>query len=317
MSLKTQLLALTICAVGLALSGLPAAAQEFKAAIILPGPITDQGWNQAGYDGIKAAESAASVSVAFSEQVAQPDHAEVIADYARRGYNLIFAHGGEFEAAVFRVAKKFPDVMFAITNGDKAGDNVAMIEHDFNQFGYALGYLGGKMSKSGKGGYLCGEKIKICTDFETSFQAGFGAARPGGEVFVTYTNDWSDVAKAKQAASLQISQGADVLLPILDAGVLGVMQAAKEKRAWAFGIYADFYQDYPEVTLQSALMDISAAIVEFTKLAKAGKAEGKVYRYGFGSGAASFGTYHPDIPDAVRQEVESVIADIESGAITP
>jgi ABC-type polysaccharide/polyol phosphate transport system ATPase subunit len=102
-----------------------------------------------------------------------------------------------------------------------------------------------------------------------------------------------------------------------DAGVLGVMQAAREKNVWAFGIYADFYQDYPDVALQSALMDISAAIVEFTKLAKAGKAEGKVYRYGFGSGAASFGTYHPDIPDAVREEVESVIADIESGKIIP
>jgi basic membrane protein A len=302
---------------GITLMAAPALADEFKVAIALPGPITDNGWNQTGYEGIMAAEKNLGVTASYSEQVAQPDHAEVLADYARRGYKLIFAHGGEFESAVFRVAQRFPDVTFAVTNGDKAGGNVAMIEHDFRQFGYLLGYLGGKMTKSGTAGYLCGEKIKICTDFEDSFIMGFSAAYPDGKVLVTYTNDWQDVAKAKQAAVLQASQGADVILPILDNGVLGVFQAAKEKGAWAFGIYADFYQDFPDVTLQSALMDISSAIVEFAKTTKQGGAEGKVYSYDLGSGAAGLGTYHPNVPQNVRDEVAKIMADLESGKIRP
>ena len=295
----------------------PVLAEDYKIAIVTPGPISDNGWNQAGYEGIKAAEKKLGVKSAYSEQVPQPEHMEVISDYARRGYNLIFAHGGEMESAVFRIAKKFPNVTFAITNGDKSGGNVAMIEHNFNQFGYVLGYLGGKMTKTGKAGYICGEKIKVCTDFESSFPKGFKAARPDGEVFVTYTNEWSNIAKAKQAALLQISQGADILFPVLDQGVIGAFRAAEEKSVWAFGMYYDVIQDYPDVTLQSAILDISKAIVIFTELAMNGKAEGKVYRYGIGSGAARLGTFHPKIPADVRNEVEQIMADLQAGKIQP
>ena len=48
-----------------------------------------------------------------------------------------------------------------------------------------------------------------------------------------------------------------------------------------------------------------------------GKAEGKVYSYGIGSGAASLGTYHPKVPADVRKEVEQVMADLQAGKIQP
>ncbi len=51
----------------------PAMADAFKVAIVMPGNITDQSWNQAGYEGLMNAKKELGIEVAFSEKVAQPD----------------------------------------------------------------------------------------------------------------------------------------------------------------------------------------------------------------------------------------------------
>ena len=79
--------------------------EEFKAAMLIPGVITDKSASQSGYEGMVLAEKELGIEIAYSEKVAQPDQAEALADYARRGYNLVIGHGGEFQDAVNRVAK--------------------------------------------------------------------------------------------------------------------------------------------------------------------------------------------------------------------
>lgn len=87
----------------------PGSAQETrKAAIVMPGSISDKGWNEAGYDGLTKAGEALGFQTAVSEKVHQPDQIEVLSDYARRGYDLVIGHGGEFQDAVERVAERFP-----------------------------------------------------------------------------------------------------------------------------------------------------------------------------------------------------------------
>ncbi len=63
----------------LAFTGSAATAQEgFKAAIVMPGNITDQSWNQTGYEAIMRAKEELGIEVAHSEKVAQPDQLEAM-----------------------------------------------------------------------------------------------------------------------------------------------------------------------------------------------------------------------------------------------
>jgi len=71
----------------------------------VPGSISDNGWNQAGYDGLTNAGKDLVFETVVSEKVKQPDQNETLSDYARRGYDLVIGHGGEFQDAVVRVAK--------------------------------------------------------------------------------------------------------------------------------------------------------------------------------------------------------------------
>lgn len=315
------LLAAMALAVAGGLAARPAAADTFKVAIVMPGNITDKSWNQAGYEGLQNAKEELGIEVAFSEKVAQPDQAEAMADYARRGYNVVIGHGGEFQEAANRVAAQFPETTFIVHNGTEPGGNIATLDFNYRQFGYLLGYIAGKMSKSGKAGWIGAQKIKFSTDLEASYIDGFKAARGGqGEVFVAYTNDWDDIAKGKEAALNQISQGADVIFPTMDNAAIGSLQAAKEKGVWGFYIYYDAIVDWPDTVLQSGIMDIKAAMVDVLRLARDGKLEPINYKFGVNAPdpkAGRLGTFHPAIPKEVVDEVNKLVEDMVAGKFQP
>ena len=293
-------------------------ASEFKAAIVMPGVITDKSFNQQGYEGIMAAKKELGIDVAYSEKVAQPDQPEALADYARRGYNVVIGYGGEFQDSVDRVAKQYPKTMFIVANGVKPGGNVATVRFYYEALAYALGYVGGKMTESGIGGFIGAQQIAYSLQQQIGFTNGFMKAKPDGKVLSAWTNDWDDIAKGKEAALSLISQGADMVFPTMDNAVVGSLQGIKEKKKWGFGVYYDAIADWPDTVLQSAIMKWSRAVVDVIKTAKEGKLEPKEYLISYDvPDAAGVGTFHKAVPQAVRDEVKKVIEDITSGKIDP
>jgi basic membrane protein A len=309
---------IAICGTAAGLAALrPAWADAFKVAIVMPGNITDKSWSQSGYEGIMQAKEKLGLEVAYSEKVAQADQAEAMADYARRGYKVVIGHGGEFQDAAKRVGPKYPDTIFVVNNGQLGGGNIASADFNFRQFGYLMGYLAGKMSKSGKAGWIGGQKIKFSLDLNSAYEEGFKAAG-GKEVFTAYTNDWDDIAKGKEAALNQISQGADVVFPTMDNAVIGSLQACKEKGVWGFGLYYDAIADWPDTVLQSAIYDIKGAMLDYIKLAQEGKLEGKNYNFDLKTPeAARIGTFHKAVPEDVQKEVLALAEKMKSGELKP
>lgn len=299
-----------------AVSFTPAQAKDFKAAIVLPGVITDKSANQSGYEGMMLAKERLGMTVSYSEKVAQPDQAEAMADYARRGYNVVLGMGGEFQDAADRVAKRYPKTMFVVINGVTPSVNVVCLRFKDVDSGYVLGYLAGKMSKSGIGAYIGAQQIAFTLDQQKGFSNGFMAASPKGKVLTAWTSDWDDIAKGKEAALTCISQGADMIYPTMDNAIVGSFQAAKQEGKWAFGIYYDHYPEWPDTILQSAVMHWSQAIFRVLSIAYDGKLEGKEYLIGFEEPEAmSLGTFNPAVPENLRQEIMQLIEDIKSGKV--
>lgn len=303
-------------AAGLALGASPSVADDFKAAGVLPGSITDQAFNQVVYEGLEEGKSRLGIEMAFSEKVKQADQVEALSDYARRGFPLVVAAGGEFTAAAQRVARQFPDTLVVILNGAPT-EGTATINYENPQFGYILGYIGGKMSKTGKAGLIAGQEIAAFLGVAEGFKKGWEAGRPDGEVFITYTNDWDDVAKAKEATLNFINQGADVVLPYLDNGIVGVIQAAREKGVWAVGSITDLGVTAPDVNLASTVMDFKEATATAMEMAKAGQLEKKDYRFPLGSKPGPMGTISDQVPAELRAEVEKLVADMAAGNFKP
>jgi len=310
------LMVVVLCAV--ALTG-QALAENVKIAMVLPGNISDKSWNQAGYEGLMRVKDELGFEVAYSEKVPQPDQAEAMADYARRGYHYVIGHGGEFQEAASRVARKYPEVMFIVHNGITPAKNVATVGIDLKQIGIVVGYIAGKMSKTGKGGYICAQKLKKYVELGDTFGAGFKMARADGKTSIAWTNDWDDIAKGKEAALNQINQGADVVFPTMDNATIGSLQAAKEKGVYAIGMYYDAYSDWPDIILNSAIVNWRQAMVELFSVVKDGKGlEGKDYLWDLNyPKVLNIGTYHPSVPESVRTEAARLLERVKTGEVKP
>ena len=313
-----RLIAVFVCALLLFAGGSLGYAKDFKMAVVMPGVITDKGFNQAVYDGILLIKKEMGIEVAFSEKVAQPDQPEALADYARRGYQFVIGAGGEFQDSVDRVAGRYPETKFAVINGTHPHDNVSGIRFHNEGLAYAVGFIGGKISKTGVGGFVGAQQIMFSVEMLAGFTNGFMAARPDGKVYHAWTNDWDDIAKGKEAAFSMISKGADVIFPTMDNACVGSLQAAREKNKMAFGLYYDAIKDWPNTVMQSAILYWPAALLQIAKTARDGALEPKLYTLGFDlPSAARLGTYHASVPQSVRDETSQVIKKIISGEIDP
>jgi basic membrane protein A len=294
----------------------PVAAEDVKVAVVLPGVITDKSFNENVYKGLLRVRDELGVEIAYTEKVPQHSQVEAMADYARRGYNVVVGAGGEYTDAAKRVARQFPDVKVLVLNGAPT-EGVATINYDNPQFGYALGIAAGKASKTGKVAALAGQPVPAFEAVAEGYKAGVKAARPDGEVLVVYTNDWQDVAKAKEAALNAISQGADVLMPYLDAGFVGVVQAAKQKKVNVVGVVSDLSKDHPEENLVSTVLDFGGALYASVELAKKGELEAKDYQFGIGTEAGYLGAFNPSVPEDIQKAVQTAIEDMKAGKLKP
>jgi basic membrane protein A len=308
-------------AVGMAALAVPQIAlaqDDVKFAIVLPGVITDNSFNQAGYEGALAASEALGLEMAYSEKVAQPDQPEALADYARRGYNVVIGHGSEFQDAAERVARRNPDTSFLVVNGSEASDNISTVGYNYRHLAYGLGLTAGEMSESGIGGFVGGQPIPFSTDLLEGYTAGFMAANPDGQVLSAWTSDWDDVAKGKEATLNLISQGADIIFPTMDNATIGSLQAMQEQGVQGFGIYYDAIEDWPDVILQSAIFDLSGAMTAVLSNIEDGTLPSQAYEFGFETPeAARFGTFHSEVSAAVQDKVNAAIAGMIAGEINP
>ncbi|AFZ24621.1 putative ABC-type transport system, periplasmic component/surface lipoprotein [Cylindrospermum stagnale PCC 7417] len=291
--------------------------QGFKIAIALPGVITDQAWNQSGYEGMNLAKQEVGAETAYVEKVAQADQAEVLTDFARKGYNVVFAHGGQFDAAVEQVASQFPNTFFVAVNGSIKGENIAALRIDNLQASYLCGIIAASVTKSNRLAYIAGQEFEATQEELRGFELGAKSVQPNIKVTSAFTGDWNDVAKAKEATLALISTGADVIYQWLDNASPTVLQTASDKGVYAFGNTKDQLNIAPSAVLTSAVKRLDLGIVYLTELAKDKQLKGEIYTIGLERPVIlSLGEFGDKVPDAVKQKVLNIRQEIVDKKIT-
>jgi basic membrane protein A len=290
---------------------------NFKVAIALPGAISDKAWNQSGYEGIQLAKQKLGVEIANVEKVAQSDQTEVLSDFARRGYNLVFAHGGQFDAAIQQIASQFPNTFFVGVNGNVSGANIASLRLDHLQASYLCGIIAAAMTKSNKLAYIAGQEFQATQEELRGFELGAKSIKKEIRVSSSFTGDWNDVAKAKEVTLALISTGVDVIYQWLDSSSATVLQTASDKNVYAFGNTNDQLEIAPTAVLTSAVKHLDAAIVYLTDLAKQKQIQGQIYKLGLERpDILTLGKFSQLVPEAVQKQSLSSSQEIVNKKIT-
>lgn len=294
------------------LSSLPAFAGKDRAAMLLPGGINDQSWNQDGYSGLMKIKQL-GFEVAYSENVSVADHVEALRDYAGQGYTLIIGHSGRFLSAEQRVAPAFPAVQF-ITGAGSAGYGKNVLSIDFNNrhFGCLLGVLAAGVTKSGKIAGVYGlEGLPTTVDQAGSFRICAKKARPAVEVTLLYVMDMEDASAAREAAFSVIAAGADVVVGQLNAGHVGLLQAAKERNVFVTGRSSAHTAIAPGQVLTNIIEKWPEMYEAAAKDVAAGKISGGYRVYGLDTPASSGAelrysgeqAYNTKVPTALIAEI--------------
>jgi basic membrane protein A len=234
--------ALLLAAALLSLPGTAGAEGPLTVGVLIPGSRSDKGWMESGYDGLKRAETrqGAKIKVSFVENVKFADMEQALIMLASKNL-LVIGVGGQTEASVRKVAKRFPKVKFSVVGGNKGTQDQNVAQYDVRQaeIAFVAGAAAAMLSRSGAVSYVGGLEIPAIVNAGKEFGNGARYINPKIKYFESYTGDFDDVAKSKEATLAAIAQGADVHYHILNLGLRGMEQAAREKSTHIIGSYTD------------------------------------------------------------------------------
>lgn len=290
--------------------------EQLRVAVVFPGSISDQGFNQAGYEGLLEIEEEFNAEIAYSENTPVAEYEQVYLDYAEQGYDVIIGHGFEFGEVALEVAPEYPDITFIVdSNPVVEAENVAGITGETWQATYLLGVLAARMSETGKIGGIAGFDFPIIVSQMESYKLGAQSVNPDIEVTIVYIGSFEDVATAKEAAFAQFSAGVDVIFHIADAAGIGVIQAAEEEGVWAIGWGLDQNSVAPDTVISSLLFSGGELLLQDVGKVVDGTWTGEVRLYGLETGVVGIADYYGLVPDDVAEEIEQVKQDIIDGKI--
>ena len=179
----------------------------------------------------------------------------------------IFGDAFGNEEAVRRVAAQYPKIAFVFGSGlGPSTPNLSVFDNWIHEPAYLCGIIAGGMTKSNTIGVVGGYPVPEVNRLVNAFTAGAKEINPKVKVQVTFINSWFDPAAAKEAALAHIDAGADVLY----AERFSVIEAAKERKVWAFGNMADQNSLAPDRVLNSPVWNMTPTVEYVLAQIKAG-----------------------------------------------
>jgi len=301
-----------------------AADKPLKVAVITPSAKNDLAWSQSMIDGLTAVQKemgADKLELTISENLFKvPDAAAAMRDYASQGYDIVIAHGTQYGASMFDVAKDFPDVTFAWGTAtdygkDKGLTNVFAYEARAEEGGYVNGVMAALLSKSGVLGVVGPVNAGDAKLYIDGFEAGAKAAKADVKVVKIFTDSFGDIPKATEAAKTLISQGADVLTGSAQQVPGPISEIQKAKGFW-FGTQTDQAAGWSDTVVAVQVFDWTAVIKDMIKMRADGMKGGKAYEISLANGGLKIVfNAKVTVPDAVKAAGDQAVKDIVSGKV--
>ena len=289
------------------------------------GGLDDRSFNFLANKGLERAEDELGVTGRVLISKADADYVPNLTALAKQDYDVVIAVGFLMAEALERVAARYPDVSFAIidysqSEMDTKPANVRGLLFKEQEAGYLVGYLAGLLTKQEAGsrqviGSVGGLKIPPVDRYIAGYQAGAKAANPELETLNSYSQDFVDQAKCKEAALDQIGRGARVIFQVAGQCGLGALSAAEEQNIRGIGVDAD--QAYlGDHVLTSALKKVDVAVFQTIQAVQDTSFQGgEDAVFDVSSGGVGLGEVASDVPAELVSRVNEIQDDIAAGNV--
>ena len=302
----------------------PASGKKIKAGLVTDvGGVNDKSFNASAWDGMQRAGKELGADVKYTESRVNADYVSNLTQYAQNGYDVVFAVGFLMNNAVKDVAPKFPNVKFAIIDGDAPDlPNCAAIKFREEEGSYLAGALAGLTTKTNVIGFVGGIQMPLIEKFEAGYIAGAKATNPKIEVKTGYAGKFDDPQKGQELALSQMGAGADIIYHAAGKTGIGVIKAVQNKGAGFYAIGVDKDQDgeAPGRVLTSMVKRVDVAVFNVCKSVADGAFKPGTVVLGLKEDGVTLSPMQytkQDIPPAALKKVDDLKARIIAGTLKP
>jgi len=311
------------CFLMLLLISMTSFGKPLKVGLVLDkGGKDDKSFNSAAYQGATKAEKDLKIELKYVEATDTNAIENLHRAFARKNFDLIIGIGFAQTDAVKKVAAQFPEIKFAIVDGEINATNVRSLLFEEHEGSFLVGALAALNSKSNSVGFVGGMDIPLIRRFAIGFNAGAKYINPKimtTDNYVGVTGEaWNNPAKAKELALAQFSKGADIIFVAAGASNTGVFDAAEEKKKLAIGVDSNQNWIKPGFILTSMLKAVDVAVYETIKEAQDGKFAAGIARFGLKNKGVDYSLdKHNDklVNPLMRKKLEEIKGKIISGQI--
>src|SRR5215203_1807636 len=273
---------------------------EVRPALVLDvGGLGDQSFNDSAYAGLQRAKREFDVQTEYLESSSPTDYVDNLTQLADSGYSPVFAVGFLMTDAVNEVAPQYSDTDFAIVDSVVKPKNAASLVFREQEGSYLAGVVAGLMTQEKTEytnpddkvvGFLGGQESDLIGKFQAGYEAGVESVCSDCEVLVQYAGStpeaFNDPARGKEISLQQINQ-------------------------------AKLFPDAPILT--SVVKRVDNAVFQTIEQTRGGGFPGgKVVEFGLddkGISLAPFGRFDDQVPQKVKDEVDSAQQGIINGDI--
>jgi basic membrane protein A len=292
----------------------------------------DKSFNDGAYAGADSAMQQLNADVRFIEPGEGADREAGLRLLAAEGMDLIMGIGFIFTDDLTVLSREYPNSRFAGVDfalaTDEAGNvipppaNVAALKFREEEGSFLVGALAALVGNSKRVGFIGGMDIPLIHKFEAGYRAGVKQVCPDCTVVAQYAGvtpeAFANPGRGKELALAQYQSGVNVIFHASGATGGGLFEAARATGKFAIGVDADQAAEAPGRVLTSMVKGVNAAVFDAIARVENGTFKGGVYSFGLAEGGVGY-VYDENnralIPDAARQRVEQLKADIIAGRI--
>ena len=232
--------------------------------LLLSGVITDGGWSQLAFEGLKTLQ-ARGFKTAYAENISIAQMDQVARGYADDGFDLLLGHGVEFSSTLLEVSPDYPSQHFFVTTflpHEEVPRNIMYVNMGYFGAAYGAGVLAALISEKKRAvGFIGGADDPNQNRIKKAFIAGVKAAAPEMQALAIITGDYDNAAKGREAASILIGNGADVLWHTADVTGLGAIQGAVAGSVKMLGCYSDQTDLAPNNMATSFFLNLGGMVI--------------------------------------------------------
>jgi basic membrane protein A len=294
-----------------------AAQREIKVGFVYLGPPGDAGWTFQHDEGRKyLEEKLPSARTTAIENVPEANAGPALDQLIAQGNEVIFATSFGYGDAVLQRAKQHPDVVFEHCSGYKRAENVATYYGVHWGAMYLIGLVAGRMTKSGRLGFVGSFPIPDVIVDANAFTLGARSVNPNATTRAVLINTWYDPPKETQAARSLIDAGADVLSGVEDSPAI-LEEAAKHENVYSATWNSDMSRFGPDAFLTAVVWNWGPYYVE--QVTKVMEGTWKTHDF-WGTpedGTVALAPLGKVVPDDVRAEFDEKYAALKEGSFNP